>query len=276
VPGVAVAAADFLMNGLPPAEADYLAAVVHKLRTHMGAALVGVYPTGSVALGAYRAGRSDLDLIAVLAQPPSPSVLRDLAAQLRHEVLPCPAAGLELVVYPQQTVSTATVAAGYLLDLNTGRDLTTKVSLNPDDGPQFWYSIDRAVTRQAGVRLMGPSVPDLFATVPFDALLDVVIESVRAHREAIAEHGDNGVLNACRALRFGVERRWYAKESAADWAASVTPEFGALIGSAAASYAAGRAAGRSLPGEAVSAFLTVVLARLSDIAAVCDLPSQTG
>jgi hypothetical protein len=203
---------------LPSAEARYLQAVVGRLAAVLGDELVGVYPTGSVALGAYTPGRSDLDIMAVVAQPPPAPLLRDVAAQLAHDALPCPATGLEFVLYPQDVVATASEQAGYLLDLNTGRELKPKASMDAAGEPRFWYVIDRAITTQSGLSLAGMPVPDLFTSPPFETLRHVVVESMRTHAAELGEHGDNAVLNACRALRFGAERRWYPKPAAALWA----------------------------------------------------------
>jgi hypothetical protein len=249
---------------LPPAEALYLQAVVGRLAAVLGDGLVGVYPTGSVALGAYTPGRSDLDIMAVVAQPPPAPMLRGVAAQLAHDALPCPATGLEFVLYPRDVVATASEHAGYLLDLNTGRELKPKTSVDTAGAPRFWYVIDRAITAQSGVSLAGMPVPDLFTSPPFETLRDVVVESMRIHAAQLGEHGDNAVLNACRALWFGAERRWYPKPAAAHWASAAVPQFSDLIESAIASYAAGRAARRQLPAGQVSAFLEHVLRQLTD------------
>ena len=52
-----------------------------------------------------------------------------------------------------------------------------------------------------------------------------MVESMRTHAAELGEHGDNAVLNACRALRFGAERRWYPKPAAARWARPAVPQF---------------------------------------------------
>jgi hypothetical protein len=248
---------------IPPAEAGYVDAVVHTLRDRFDRELVGVYPTGSLALHGYTPGRSDIDLIAVVEHTPPRPVLRTLAARLAHEQLPCPAAGLELVLYSSGALRAGRGEAGYLLDLNTGRELPPKVSLDPGDGPRFWYAIDRSVTCQSGIALTGPPPRDVLRPASFQALLPVVVESVRAHLGAAVEHGDNAVLNGCRALRFAAQRRWYAKPVAARWARRVVPAFDDLIAAAIASHAAGRAAGRALPLDRVGDFLRHVLRRLS-------------
>jgi hypothetical protein len=252
-----------MMVRVPEAEAEYVATVVHRLRAVLAEELVGVYPTGSLALDRYTPGRSDIDLIAVVEHTPPPDVLRTIGARLSHAALPCPATGLEFVLCSRQAISAGGVGAGYALDLNTGRELPPKVSLDPRDGPTFWYAIDRSITYQSGTALTGPPPRALLPPVPFDVLMPVVIESLHAHLTAILEHGDNAVLNGCRALRFGAERRWYAKPAAARWAMRSAPAFDDLIASAIASHAAGRATRRALPTEDVTAFLDHVLCRLN-------------
>jgi hypothetical protein len=198
----------------------------------------------------------------VTTAPPARQVLRELAARLDHDELPCPAAGLEFVLYPEETVRAGTVVAGYALDLNTGRELTPKASTEPGGGPAFWYAIDRSVTYQCGTALFGPPPRTLLRLVPFETLLPVVIESLETHRAELGEHGDNSVLNGCRALRFAAEQRWYAKPAAARWAREAAPAYAELITSAIASHAAGRAAGQALPMAGVAAFLDHVLDQL--------------
>ncbi|ROT29457.1 aminoglycoside adenylyltransferase domain-containing protein [Micromonospora sp. HM5-17] len=251
-----------VMSTLPAAEAAYLTVVVDRLRAVFGEALLGVYPTGSLALHGYTPGRSDLDLIAVVERADAP-VLADVAARLSHDALPCPATGLEFVLYERAAVAVAGTGAGFALNLNTGRELPPRVSFGPDGDESFWYPIDRSISRQQGVALLGPPPATLLAPVPFEALMSVVIESIDARlRAAGLDLGDNAVLNACRSLRFAVEGRWYAKRLAAEWAVREAPEFGTLIHRALDSYGRGRAAGTAVGGAELRAFLGFVLDRL--------------
>jgi hypothetical protein len=243
----------------PAAETAYVTEVVARLRAVLGQALVAVYPMGSLALDGYQPGRSDIDLMAVVEPTPPESVLCTVAARLSHDEMPCPATGLEFVLYPASTVGAGTVEAGYLLDINTGRELPPKVSLDPSGGPRFWYAIDRSITYQADVTLFGPPPHDLMRPVPFERLLPVVAESMRGHP---AELADNAVLNGCRALRFRVEGRWYAKPVAAAWAVGAVPGYAELIHAAVASHAAGRGVLAPLPPAQVRAFLGYILEQL--------------
>lgn len=117
-----------MSNAGPSETTSYLAALPGGLRELLGVDLVGVYLGGSLALGGYDPARSDVDVAVVCRGPVSDRTKREIAAALRHDSLPCPARGLELVVYPESTVRRATRDAGYVLNLNTGRSMPFHVS----------------------------------------------------------------------------------------------------------------------------------------------------
>ena len=241
----------------------YLHAVTARVLDVFGDCAVGVYTTGSLALGDYRPGRSDIDLMAVVAGEQDLDLRQRLASQLDHQVLACPAAGLEFVLYPLTTVSRPSSDAGYLLNFNTGPALPPVTSFDPGDGPAFWYPIDRAITCQSGASLHGPPASQLFAELPFDALLCVVIAAVAAHSDLQEGHLlDNAVLNGCRALSFARDHRWYAKIDAAKRTLPVVGDFAPLVSAAIVSFGSGRRDAATLDPDNVRAFLIEVLQRL--------------
>jgi Aminoglycoside adenylyltransferase, C-terminal domain/Nucleotidyltransferase domain len=260
---------------VPDEVSRYLDVITARGRDVFGDRVVGVYTTGSLALGDYRQGRSDIDLMAVVSEPPDLNLLRQLVHQLDHRALPCPAAGLEFVLYPLATVRKPTSDAGYLLNVNTGPALPPLTSFDPGDGPAFWYAIDRAITYQSGVSLYGPPPVQLFAALPFDDLLRVVIASVEAHSD-LQERDllDNAVLNGCRALSFARDRRWYAKVDAAERILPTVGEFASLVSAAIASFGSGRQKAATLDRDAVRAFLFDVLRTLK--AQAPPAPSAVG
>jgi hypothetical protein len=240
----------------------YVHAVSNEVATVFSGALVGVYTTGSLALGGFTPGRSDIDLMAVVEGHEGPETCLDLAVRLDHSRMPCPASGLEFVLYPKATVASPSTDAGYLLNLNTGPKLAPVADLDSSSAPAFWFVLDRAITAQSGEAVIGPPAPVLFQVPPAHQLLPVVLAAVEAQQQDRSDLLDNVVLNACRALRFAQDRRWYSKAEAGRRTAATPGPFTALIRAALATHEQGRHAGDALPAYAVEAFLAHVRDRL--------------
>ena len=208
-------------DAIPPKTRAYLAELVERLRTVLGGELVGVYLGGSLALGGYDERRSDVD-VAVVAHGVLSDATKDaIVAAVRHESLACPARGLELVAYTAAAARTPTADPGYELNLNTGRAMPFHVSYAPGDDRgegKHWYAIDRAILRERGRVLVGPAAAEVFAAMPRAVMLRLLAESIRWHDEAGIARGDDAVLNACRALRYAHEGRWWSKQAAGEWA----------------------------------------------------------
>ena len=202
----------------PRAQIDaYLAELAGRARSVLGERLVGVYAGGSLALGAYEHGRSDLDVAVVVDGRLERAVKEDLVAALRHESLRCPARGLELVVY-SRAAAAAPTAVDFELNLNTGREMTFRADFEFDPAVgRHWFAIDRAILRQHALPIVGPQPGDVFGEIPREALLPFVAESLRWHESGEAL-GDDAVLNACRALRYARTGSWTSKPEAGRWA----------------------------------------------------------
>jgi hypothetical protein len=225
---------------------DYLAELTRRLGALLGGELVGVYAGGSYGLGAYEPGRSDIDVTVVVAGALSHAAKQAIVERLRHEALPCPARGLELVVYPLATARGGGGEPGFELNLNTGAAMGFRVDEAPGDIEGFWFAIDRSILRAHGVALSGPPAADLFAPIPRATLLQLLQESIRWHRESDVPLGSDTVLNTCRALRFASEGTWSSKREAGAWATQEPIVAAAL-------------AGEPLERAAVARFLDAVL-----------------
>ncbi|MFC5670235.1 nucleotidyltransferase domain-containing protein [Streptomyces incanus] len=83
---------------LPAELCPCLRELLRRTHTVCGPYLVSVPAVGSVALGDYRHGRSDVD-VTVVVDPSLPGgAPHEPTGALAHPALPCPAAGLELAV----------------------------------------------------------------------------------------------------------------------------------------------------------------------------------
>jgi predicted nucleotidyltransferase len=146
-----------------PAElAGYLTELVRRLSAVVD--LDAVYLFGSAAQGAYEHGRSDIDVIAVTSRPSSQAEKEAVAETA--ESLPCPARKLEFVVYARD-------AERHELNVNTGE----LVHFDPDDDPDFWFVIDRAIAEQHSIPLLGPPWEDVFAPVAREAVAEALDEA---------------------------------------------------------------------------------------------------
>jgi predicted nucleotidyltransferase len=186
---------------IAPELTGYLDELVRRLASVIE--LDAVYLFGSAAQGAYEHGRSDVDVIAVTARPPSQEEKRALADAA--ESLPCPARKLELVVY-------ARGAERHELNVNTGE----LVHFDAGDDPEFWFVLDRVIAEQQVVTLLGPPWDEVFAPVPRSVVLDA-LEQALEWQEQGDPVGRSSVLNACRAWMWLDTGRWATKPDAARW-----------------------------------------------------------
>ena len=200
------------------AERAYLAELVEKLQGILGASLVGVYAGGSWALGGYEPPDSDLDVAVVIREPLSDEGADRLVAAFRHEAFPCPARGLELVVYTREAAASATTDPGFELNLNTGGRLTSRADREPQPGERHWFAVDRSVLAAHGIALLGPSAAEVFAPIAADDLRPVLADVLRWY-EREAPESDDAILNAGRSLRFVREGVWLPKPALRAWAA---------------------------------------------------------
>jgi hypothetical protein len=220
------------------AERAYLDEVVRRLQKLLGPQLVGVYAGGSWALGGYEPGRSDLDVAVIVRMPLTDEVADRIVVELRHEAFPCPARGLELVVYTKRAAGTPTIEPGFELNLNTGRGLTFRADREPQPGERHWFAIDRSVLSEHGVALFGPPAADAFAPIAPADLRPVLADVLRWY-EREAPESEDAVLNAGRSLRFVRDGIWLPKPALRAWAAEEPGTNGKILARAIVELEAG-------------------------------------
>jgi hypothetical protein len=242
---------------LPPAQDQYVQEVANRLRAALGDDLLAVYLVGSGALGDWVPERSDIDIMAVCAGPLAAAQRDRVVELLLHRALPCPARGLELVVYSRDAIAAPRRGLGFELNLNTGSGIPDRVSSDPGVEPAHWFLLDVAAARLHGRAISGPAPHALIGPVPAADVQAALIESLRWHREHEATSA-NTVLNACRSWRYVADGAWSSKPDAGRWAL----ERGAddvLVRAALALHAG---ASGALDPTAVATFLAEVAAAL--------------
>lgn len=197
------------------------------LDAQLGADLVGVYFVGSVALGGYVPGESDIDIVAVcehLLPTPRRSAI---ATAIADATIDCPARGLEFTLYRRATAARPSSGAAFEVNANGGPRMDRLTRVSPDDQPAFWYLLDRAIAHRHGIAITGPPAAEVFADLPRHELLHAMQSSMRWHRtnERATLYS---VLNAARAWRFASENVLGSKLEGATWARLRWPDPGVI------------------------------------------------
>jgi hypothetical protein len=196
----------------------YLAELVAQMRDGLDDRLVGAWLFGSGALGDLDPTTSDLDVQVVTTVRLARAEREALAARLSHPALACPVRGLELVVYAREDLDDP-LGPAFQLNLNTGPRMAQHVAYDPSEDPRFWFVLDVAIGREAGLALAGPPSAEVFPELPAALIRDSL-------RQALAwfatndPKGDQAALAAARTWAWAEEGRWLAKRPAAVWLAT--------------------------------------------------------
>ena len=225
----------------------------------LGTELVGVYFVGSVALGGYVPGESDIDLAAVSRAALTDPQRRSVASAVVETSAACPTRGVEFTLYRREVAGSPPAGADFEVNANGGPRMPTAVHIDADAEPGFWYVLDRAIAHRSGLAITGPPARGVFADVPRSTLLDAMGESMawhRAHEKATLY----SVLNACRAWRFAEADVLGSKLEGAAWARARWPDPDLID----AAVALRRGEDATLDDSAVDVFLSAVAARLRE------------
>ena len=203
----------------------YLGELVEVARRILGTNLIAAYGAGSIALDAYEPGRSDIDVALVCEDALDLEQKQTLVSWLRHEALPCPARGLELVLYRRAVAQSGTPEPGFEVELNTGARMDFRATYASDDRPaadgRFWYALDRSILHQCGYVLFGPPASEMFAEPSPAGLRALLVEALSwwlarptPARDEPAPGTEDAVLGACRSLVRVRDGLWLSKDAA--------------------------------------------------------------
>ena len=211
----------------PPEIARFGEQVARVLVPSLGDELVGVYFVGSVALGGYVSGESDVDIAAVSQTALSEGQKQSVASAIVQVSSVCPTRGVEFTLYRRDVAGSLPEGADFEVNANGGPRMATAVHLDATTEQGFWYTLDRAVAQRSGIVITGPSPRTVFADIPRRTLLEAMSGSMAWHR--LHEKGTlYSVLNACRAWRFAEEDILGSKLEGARWARARWPHTGVI------------------------------------------------
>ncbi len=194
-----------------------LASVCDLCTRCLGGRVRGVILHGSAAMGCFRAGLSDLDILVVAVTPLSPSARHRLAAGLLDlsgdphpiEISVIGPAGGEVLTHPTP------------FDFHYGEAHRAATAERVAAGPSSfrWRTAGRdadlaahvAMARARGSALVGPAPRDLLPLVRLGDLLDSIAADLRWAAENSQANPLYAVLNACRAIALAKGRGLLSK-----------------------------------------------------------------
>ena len=141
---------------LAPEVAVFGDQVAEALARILGTDLVGVYFVGSVALGGYVPGESDIDIAAVSSAALTDPQRQSVASAVVEASAACPARGLEFTLYRREVAGSRPAGADFEVNANGGPRMPTAVHMDPASEPGFWYVLDRAIAHRSGLAISGP------------------------------------------------------------------------------------------------------------------------
>jgi hypothetical protein len=250
-----------LRDRVGPGPSEYLDELVQRAENVVSDRLVGIWLVGSAALGDFEPHRSDLDVQAIAAETLPEGALTRLAADLAHESLPCPARGLEFVLYSRVGLLDPEGPA-FQLNFNTGASMSRHLGLDPWAEPRFWFVIDVAIARERAVPLVGPPAEAAWPELPRSMVAGALGEALAWYASSDSSRAQ-AFLAACRAWAWAVDGVWRSKRDAAEWARGRIAD--ALVDVALASR--DRASAPQLDAASLAAVLELTQAALDEAAA---------
>jgi len=239
----------------------YLGSVGRVCADVLGESLEAVWVVGSLATGDFEMRRSDIDVLVISRRSLARDEKASLAQLLCHRSLPCPAHGLDLLVYRASEVSDLRRAPCYEFSISSGVDWDDEVSLG---GPYPGGLIDLAIAHDCGTPILGPRPSQMTGKCPVVWIVEELQKGIEWHKGRIHDpfhdpSGANAVLNACRALYFLSHNAFASKSAGARWLLSTRPS--PVVAEALARRRDGRTSGQ-LDERDVLAFLGLVGAEL--------------
>jgi hypothetical protein len=198
----------------------FASVLAEECRDALGDALDAVILHGSLTLGGYVAGRSNIDLLVIVARPLTDAqvaALADLQAPTR----------VDLRVVTRQVAAEPTRLPALEAGISFPCDREPRTERRTIERDLV---VELSVCRAHGVTLQGLAPRDAIGEVPDAWVLDVADAQLSAW-QAIGDdppHAQLTVLTACRVWRFAEEGRHCSKAAAGEWALQRDPTLRAV------------------------------------------------
>jgi hypothetical protein len=185
----------------------------------VGTNLVSAWIVGSLAAGDFDLRRSDIDVLLTCAAPLDERIKSSLGRRLAHSAMPCPAHGVDLLIYPVAELAPLPRSPRYEFSISSGVDWRDDIGLG---GHYPGGLIDLAASRRVGIPIFGPPPQESVGHCPREWIMEELANGVRWHATKLHDPfhdptGSNAVLNACRSLHFFSTGVLASKSAGARW-----------------------------------------------------------
>ena len=233
------------------------------LLARLGTNLLNITIHGSLALGGFRTGTSDLDVLVVVANPLSVGTRAAVGQSLIDLPIHPLASGLELSVVTVDALKDFRHPLPFELhvspvwhdQIRSGREDFSIARTDSD------LAAHLTVALQRGVTVYGAPMADYLASVPWDDYIDAIVKDSIGAAQDILNDPVYGVLNLCRVLAAVTDGVVLSKRDGGLWGISHLPDDASLIGTAVDAYA-GVLQDPEWDGHALCAFATRTLGRI--------------
>jgi hypothetical protein len=196
--------------------------------TALGGAVAGVILHGSLTLGDYLPGRSDVDLLVVVDEPLSDARVAALTEAMASRRAPSPGpVDLRLVTWQVAASPIPAPPLEAYLRLTSTSGVRLEERRHPGERDLV---VELSVCRAHGRSLLGAAPAELIGEVP-DRWVVAAGDAQLADWQAIGDdppYAELTVLTACRVWRFAEEGRHASKAAAAQWALRRDPTLGVV------------------------------------------------
>jgi hypothetical protein len=163
--------------------------------------------------------KSDIDMLVLTNRPIDAGAKCTLASLLSHSNIPCPAAGLDLILTDAACARTLPEPVRFDFSISTGETWATEI----EHGSAYEeLLIEFAICRAFGHSMFGPEARSLIAEVPRTRINSVLLAVIDWHRRHVHDPfhdplGHYAVLNACRAYRHISGGELCSKTGGGEW-----------------------------------------------------------
>lgn len=245
-----------------------LRAFIDAGRDAFGASLVGVYLHGSMAMGCFHPGGSDIDLMVVVDRAPSDGEKRWFMDRVVALNEAAPEKGIEMSVVLRGVCRPFAYPTPFELHFSAAH--LEWYRCDPDDYVRKMRGTDRdlaahfTILRRRGAALCGPEPAEVFGEVPRADYLDSIWRDIEGAREDVLDDPVYVILNLCRVLAFARGGEVLSKREGGEWGIRNLPaEWRGLVSGALEAYNEGRSFRPDA--DAATAFAGEMLDRIREL-----------